>query len=82
MGDWEQLLCNPFAKSMWNAADVRADWSCGPSPVFLAFVYFIKGVELTKRAGGVDLHMFFDVQPGRLGQVRAVEREPVLDGVF
>ena len=82
MGDWEQLLCDPFAKSVGNAADIRADWSCGPSLIFLAFVNFIKDVELTKWTGRVGLHVFFDIQPGRFGQVRAVEREPSLDGVL
>jgi hypothetical protein len=37
-------------------------------------VYFIKDIELTKWAGGGGLHVVFDIQLGRLGQVRAVER--------
>jgi hypothetical protein len=72
IGDWEQLLCDPFAKSVGDAADIRADWSCGPSPVFHAFVNFIEDIELSKWAGGVGLCVFFDIQPGRFGQVRAV----------
>ena len=50
--DWLEHLGDPFAKAVWKAADVRADWAGGPSSVFHSFVDFIHDVELAKEGFG------------------------------